>query len=260
MKVIRQTFVLKLFAINWFKCFFIMCFFTSFLNATAQPIVNRPSKFNSDGNNKAQNATGNAIETVLPYGLNAYGQLVIDPNAQTNQYGAKATGKGKTQYGQIFSYISGGLMPLNFTAYEGSGVKPAIPSRGNKISIGTVTQINYDEVNTNILNTERNSLVQVHFTGNVICPGIEGTSKTITFMDISDDGFMLSINNNNVISNWEEQGPKFYNGSGTVTLTAGNSYPIDIWYYQNGDYWGVKLFWDIGDGKGPVIVPAVNTK
>ena len=47
-------------------------------------------------------ASNTAIVTILAKGLNENGKIVTDTNAQTDQYGAKATGVGKTQYGQVF--------------------------------------------------------------------------------------------------------------------------------------------------------------
>lgn len=212
--------------------------------------------------NSGNSASGTAIVTVLANGLNAYGQLVTDRTAQIDQYGAKASGKAKTQYGQIIgssNTSAGGLSTLNYIAYFGTGVSPAIPATAPILSIGTVSQINIEEGYSNILNTGRNTLVQIHFTGNVVCPGITGINKSIKFYEMSDDGFILSINNNIVINNWIDQGPTLYNGSCTLSLTGGVTYPIDIWYYQNQGPAGLKLFWDIGDGKGIVIVPAINS-
>lgn len=213
--------------------------------------------------NSGNSASGTAIVTVLANGLNAYGQLVTDGNAQTNQYGAKASGKAKTQYGQVFgsSNISaGGLSSLSFITYNETGVSPAIPAQGAQLSTGTVPNIDNIWGLNQILNSGQQEHVQVHFTGNIVWPGIAGINKSIKFYDQSDDGFKMFINNSMIIDNYIDQGINApgYNGSGTISLVSGNTYPVDIWYYNNGGPSGLRLLWDIGDGNGTVIVPAVS--
>lgn len=216
-----------------------------------------------DNNNNS--ATNFANVTVLANGLNSYGQLATDGNAQTNQYGAKALGVGKTQNGQIFgSSIAGvgGLLPLNFITYDETGSSPAIPAAGAQLSTGSVPNINYYWNTGAILNSGKSSNVQVHFTGNVVWPGIAGINKSVTFYDQSSDGFKMSVNSTLIIDNYIDQiftqSPS-YNSSGSISLVAGQTYPIDIWYYDNVNASKLQLYWDTGDGNGIVIVPAVKS-
>ena len=209
-------------------------------------------------------ATNTAYVIVLGSGLNAYGKLVPDRITQTNQYGAQGIGIGKTRFGQIFTspnVVTGGFLSLNFTAYNGIGANPVIPATGTQYSTGSISNIYYNCCTNQILNTGRAEHVQVHFTGSIIWPGIEGTNKTIKFYDQSDDGFKMSVNGTSVIDNYIIQGllpAPNYNGSGSISLVAGTTYSIDMWYYNNTGPSGLQLFWDIGDGNGTVVVPGLS--
>lgn len=58
------------------------------------------------------------------------------------------------------------------------------------------------------------------------------TTGTYTFSLNSDDGSRLYINNQEVINSWQDQAST--TTTGTISLTAGQSYPIEVDYYQNG--------------------------
>jgi hypothetical protein len=74
---------------------------------------------------------------------------------------------------------------------------------------------------------------------------VPGTgSQTLTFYNSSDDGFHLRLNNQVVINNWAEQGAAFYNGSGSITLTGGQYYALEAWYYENGGGAAAHLYWN----------------
>lgn len=210
---------------------------------------------------RGSSATNIAYVTVSGSGLNAYGKLVPDGYAQTNQYGAKGIGIGKTRFGQIFAspyLVVGGFLPLNFTTYNEIGSMPAIPATGTQLSLGTVPNINFNWNTSPILNSGKSVRVQVHFTGNIKWPGIAGLSKSITFFDQSNAGFKMSVNGRLVINNYKDQIINIpYNANGTISLVAGVTYPVDIWYYNNTGSAGLKLFWNISDGNGIVIVPAI---
>ena len=211
--------------------------------------------------NNGNSANNIANVTVIANGLNAYGRLATDGNAQTNQYGAKALGFGKTQNGQIFgssSLRAGGFLPLNFITYAATGSSPAIPPAGTQLSTGTVPNINYNWNTGVILNSGQSEHVQVHFTGIIVWPGIAGINKTITFYNQSDEGLKMFVNSNLVIDNYIDQFSQTtpnYNGSGSIALVAGATYPIDIWYYNNTGSSKLQVFWNIGDGI--VIIPAI---
>lgn len=129
---------------------------------------------------------------------------------------------------------------LNFTAYS--------RYNGSVLSSGTVPNLNFDWGGGTILNTGWAEQVQVYFNGYIKWPGISGTQKTVTFYSRNDDGFYLNINNTNVINSWWDQGPGYWNGAGSITLTAGEVYQIEVWWYEAGGGAVAQLFWDIGNG------------
>ena len=142
---------------------------------------------------------------------------------------------------------------LNFTTYVGTGATPNYTNLAypTAISSGTISQINYNWGSGVVLNSGRADQVMVHVTGFSVAPGTG--NQNITFYDSSDDGFRLKINNTVVINNWQEQGPSNFNGSGAITLTGGQVYPIDVWYYENGGGAAMQLDWSYG---GVQVVPA----
>lgn len=68
----------------------------------------------------------------------------------------------------------------------------------------------------------------VRWSGQFLAPA----TATYTFYTTSDDGVRFSINGQTLIDNWTDHGPT--TNSTTVTLTAGQSYPIVLEFYQNG--------------------------
>ncbi len=92
--------------------------------------------------------------------------------------------------------------------------------------------------------------VLLHVTGFITAP----RSGRYVFSNRSDDGFILKINSRTVISNWVDQGPTTYNGSGSVSLVARRKYRIEIWYYENGGGADLQLY--VGSRAGDEIVPS----
>lgn len=148
-----------------------------------------------------------------------------------------------------------GVSGLSYTAYSGGGQTPSRTTNRTVLGTGIASSLNYDWGGGTVMNTGWADGVIVHFTGSILWPGTSG-SKSVTFYDRSDDGFYMSINGVNVINNWVEQGPANFNGSGIITLTAGQVYSIDIWWYENGGGAVMQLDWDIGSGI--VVVPSAN--
>lgn len=132
---------------------------------------------------------------------------------------------------------------INYVTYAAGGATPC-QGCGTVLSSGTVSSINFDWGGGNVLTSGRADGVSIHFTGYITVPG--SGSQAITFYDRSDDGFVLKINGATVISNWREQGPAYYNGSGAITLSGGQTYSIDVWYYENGGGAVAQLFWNQG--------------
>src|SRR5690606_10228250 len=61
------------------------------------------------------------------------------------------------------------------------------------------------------------------------------------FWTNSDDGVRLWVNNTLVIDNWTDHGPTVDRGA--IALTAGNTYPIRLEYYENGGGAVIQLGW-----------------
>ncbi|HUW82091.1 MAG TPA: Calx-beta domain-containing protein, partial [Phycisphaerae bacterium] len=66
-------------------------------------------------------------------------------------------------------------------------------------------------------------------------------SQTYTFYTNTDDGVRLWVDNQLVIDQWVDQGPTEV--SGTITLSAGVKYDIEMEYYENGGGAVAELRW-----------------
>jgi len=54
----------------------------------------------------------------------------------------------------------------------------------------------------------------------------------------------MKIDNSVVISDWQEQGTSYYNGSGSKYFASAGKYYIDVWYYENGGGATARLYWN----------------
>lgn len=150
---------------------------------------------------------------------------------------------------------------LYFETYRGTGAYPTMPYYGGSLayptplSSGTVTAINHNWGSGAVLTSGRVDQVLVKYWGYIYVPG--SGSQAITFYNSSDDGFYLRVNNQLVINDWQEQGNNFYNGSGSITLTGGQYYPIEVWYYENGGGAVSQLYWTYS-GQPIQIVPTTS--
>lgn len=77
------------------------------------------------------------------------------------------------------------------------------------------------------------------------------TTKTYTFSTLSDDGVRLLINGQHVIDNWTNHSPT--EDRGTISLTAGQRYPIEVDYFQNTGNAIIQLGWMGADQTREVI-------
>src|SRR6185295_1420017 len=66
-------------------------------------------------------------------------------------------------------------------------------------------------------------------------------SETYTFYTNSVDGIRLSINGQQIINNWTDHAPT--EDIGTITLSAGQKYDIQLEFYENGGGAVAKLLW-----------------
>ncbi len=78
-----------------------------------------------------------------------------------------------------------------------------------------------------------------------------------TFYVSSDDGARLYVNGNTVVNSWIDQA--YTEHSGTISLTAGNWYPIELDYYQNISTSGIALSYS-ASGVTKQIIPATNLR
>ena len=135
---------------------------------------------------------------------------------------------------------------LYYKTYQGTGSYPSFPGNGGSLtyptvlSSGTVSSINYLWGSGNVLDSGRNERVIVNFYGYIDIP----TAGTYAFYNASDDGFYMKIDNSVVISDWQEQGTSYYNGSGSKYFASAGKYYIDVWYYENGGGATARLYWN----------------
>ena len=84
--------------------------------------------------------------------------------------------------------------------------------------------------------------------GQILAP----VSGTYTFKTTTDDGVRLWVNNQLIIDKWIPQSPTSW--TGTITLVAGQKYPIKMEYNEYGGDATAQLFWSY-TGQAEQIVP-----
>jgi hypothetical protein len=138
---------------------------------------------------------------------------------------------------------------LYYKTYQGTGAYPSFPGNGGSLtystvlSSGTVSSINYQWGSGAVLDSGRNERVIVHFYGYITIPGTG--SQDIQFYLYADDGVYMKLDDTVVINDWQEQAAGTWNYVSTdQTLTGGQTYYIDMWWYENGGGAAVKLYWD----------------
>jgi hypothetical protein len=102
--------------------------------------------------------------------------------------------------------------------------------------------------------------VSAMITGYLLAPA----TGTFTFKSRNDDGFVVNINGQTVISSWASQGvvaaPNFNTNnasSASMSLVAGNIYPIRIFFSQGAGRGEAYLYWNYGSS-GDQIIPQSN--
>ena len=91
----------------------------------------------------------------------------------------------------------------------------------------------------------RTDQVMLHYTGYITIP-----TQTAQFRIWSDDGSWATIGDNS-FGYWGARGCS-YTESPVYEFNAGQSVPIDAWFYEWGGGECFILWWNIGDGWGPV--------
>lgn len=127
---------------------------------------------------------------------------------------------------------------------------PCTQSGLNPISTGTInTTINYNWGGGVVLNSGRSDYVSVNATGYITIPGTAGQTVTVNFLTSNDDASQLSVNGISVINDWSglhgESGRQ-----GSINLTAGQTYPISIWFAEWGGGAVWRVYWSVANGPG----------
>jgi len=91
------------------------------------------------------------------------------------------------------------------------------------------------------------------WTGTVLAP----TTGSYRFQTVSDDGVRVWVNGVRIINNWTDHSATT-NTSGTVSLTAGQRYTIQVEYYEKGGSATMRLRWLRPGTSSYVAIPASN--
>ncbi len=128
-----------------------------------------------------------------------------------------------------------GLMGQYYT-YTDNGNSPTVPTNGSTTGLFLTRTdpllLNFQWNGSSPIPNGPSSDFLVKWTGYITVP----SGGNYTFGTTSDDGSQASINvsgtNTSVVSAWHDQAPTTTWGS-SVTLSAGQSYPIEVDYYQH---------------------------
>ena len=172
------------------------------------------------------NRAGSGVNVQYAQGDSANG---AEP-AVTSQYLAPSSGSGPGLYAQFYNNMTLSGSPVL------TRVDPQVDFNWNGNSPG------------NGVNATQWS---AKWTGTLTAP----QTGTYTFSITSDYGSRLFINNQKLIDNWRDQGST--TATGTIALTAGQSYTIEADYYQNGGLSNMTLGWLLPDGSNSPINQAV---
>lgn len=116
------------------------------------------------------------------------------------------------------------------------------------IATRTDAQVNFDWGGGSPLSGVGVDNFCVRWQGQVQAP----ITGTYIFSTTTDDGTRLWVNNQLLVDKWVDQGATSW--SGTINLTAGQSYPIKMDYYENSGGASAKLSWS-GPGIASQIIP-----
>jgi titin len=76
-------------------------------------------------------------------------------------------------------------------------------------------------------------------------------TETYTFETVADDGVRLFVNGQELINDWQDQGPTAATGS--IALVAGQKYNIEMDYYQDGGGMAAELYWSSPSTPGQFV-------
>jgi hypothetical protein len=125
---------------------------------------------------------------------------------------------------------------------------------------GAVTTVANLDGLAEVFNSCRAELVAVRYWGFITIPGTSG-DVPVEFASSNDDGFSLMVDDEQVIEDWLVQGcgESKGKGRGTKTLVAGQSYPIEAWYFNNRGNYCMQVRWNI-DGQEEIIPASAFSK
>ena len=104
------------------------------------------------------------------------------------------------------------------------------------LASGTVNSVNHDWGGgvISLGGTNRSQQTAIRVCGYFKHPGTVGQTSTVYFAGRTDDGFLLNIGGTNVIQDWQQQGPGYWNNTGSWSGVGGQWYAIEMWWYE----WG----------------------
>jgi hypothetical protein len=147
----------------------------------------------------------------------------------------------------------------NFGAWTWQNPNMNASSYGNPVNSGITTKGMFVPTNSDMPNNDSGwgyaDGTVINYTGTITAPITTahpaGSVYRLYFHNQSDDGFVLNINGQGVIfnnSNWQLQAVIGSNDSGWIDVVAGQTYNIDAWYWNTEGGWGLRLYWDYGNG------------
>jgi len=100
-----------------------------------------------------------------------------------------------------------------------------------------------------------------YFTGYGVGYILAPVTGTVTFCDQADDQFYLKIDSNLIIDDNTAKAAatgQSCNGTGSMSMVAGNSYSIESWVHEQGGGAEWRLLWSYPGQSSYVIVPVAN--
>jgi hypothetical protein len=117
---------------------------------------------------------------------------------------------------------------------DGSNSSPNGIDLSNPLATGTFIGVNnsWGSNAIHIGSTNRSEYTAIRIWGYIYHPGTSGQTSTIYFAGRMDDGFFLNIDGDNVITDWQQQGAGYWNGTGSWTGVGGQWYEVEMWWYE----------------------------
>lgn len=103
----------------------------------------------------------------------------------------------------------------------------------------------------------RGDFVAVHYSGWIHYTGPEDGATVVRFDNISDDGFILDIDNQRVINDWNLHGCTGRTGS--FVFENNIWYQLDAWFFEWGGGACNTLYWTVGNNRTVVPSSAYST-